>query len=151
MDYFSLVQQIPAMAETQGSGLPPRIYLPIVGVLVIAFLTVMFYLVSIGFGVSGSVFGKSAAAGTPAPNQAQSGTNVQGGGPPAAVFEQLTALRARVAANPRDDVAITQLADMYLAANKFGESIPLYKRALAINPGNVAAQAGLEQAQESLK
>jgi cytochrome c-type biogenesis protein CcmH/NrfG len=139
------------MAEPSRRGLLPHIYLPIVGVFVLAFLAVMFYLVSIGFGVSGSVFGKSAAAGAPAANQAQSGTNVQGGGPPAEVVEQLTTLRERVAAHPKDDVAITQLADMYLAANKFTEAIPLYKRALAVNPGNVAAQAGLEQAQESLK
>jgi cytochrome c-type biogenesis protein CcmH/NrfG len=138
------------MADPKGRGLPPRIYLPIVSVLIIAFLAVMFYLVSIGYGVTGSVFGKSEAAGTPAPNQAQSGTNVQGG-PPAAVVEQLTALRARVAAHPKDDVAVTQLGDMYLAASKFAEAIPLYKRALALNPSNVAAQAGLEQAQESLK
>jgi hypothetical protein len=130
-------------------GLPPRIYVPIVAVLAIAFLGVMVYLVGIGFGVTGSVFGKSAPGnGTQAPS---SGTNVQGGGPPAAVMEQVQTLKARVAAHPKDDVALTQLADLYLAANKFEQAIPLYKRALAANPRNVAAQAGLAQAQEDLR
>ncbi len=151
MVYFAIGQKNPAMAESSGRGLPPRIYLPIVSILVIAFLAIMFYLLSIGFGVTGSVFGKTATTGAAPSNQVQSGTSVQGGGPPAAVVEQLATLRARIAAHPKDDVAITQLADMYLAAGKFAEAIPLYKRALAVNPGNVAAQTGLEQAQESLK
>jgi cytochrome c-type biogenesis protein CcmH/NrfG len=139
------------MTDPSKRGLPPRIYLPVVGILTLGFLAIMFYLVSIGFGVTGSVFGKSGAPGAPNQRQDQPGTNVQGGGPPAAVVEQLTTLRARIAAHPKDDVAITQLADMYLAANKFTDAIPLYKRALAVNPSNVAAQTGLEQAQESLK
>ena len=127
------------------TGLPPKIYVPIAGVIAIAFLAIMFYLIAVGFGVSGSVFGNGKPSG--GQTQAATGaTNVQGGGPPAAVMEQLTTLRARIAAHPNDDVTITQLADMYLAAGKYTDAIPLYKRALSINPQNVAAQAGLEQA-----
>lgn len=138
------------MAEQRKRGLPPRIYLPIVGIIAIVFLAAMAYLIADGFGVTGSVFGKAATAG--GGSQAQTGgTNVQGGGPPAAVMEQLQTLRARIAAHPKDDVALTQLGDMYLAANKFADAIPLYKRALAVNPKNVAAQTGLAEAQESLR
>lgn len=135
-----------------GRGLPPRIYLPIVVVLALLFLGVMYYLVTIGFGVTGSVFGKAGSAASRAMQaQAPSNTSVQGGGPPAAVMVQLKTLRERIAAHPTDDVAITQLADMYLAANKFEDAIPLYQRALKINPNNVAAQTGLEQAREALR
>ena len=110
------------------------------------------YLIAIGFGVTGSVFGKAGSSGAIAQQQQPgSATNVQGGGPPAAVVEQLQTLRARIAAHPNDDVALTQLADMYLAASKFAEAIPLYKRALKANRRNVAAQTGLAQAQEGLQ
>lgn len=111
----------------------------------------MIYLVALGFGVTGSVFGK--AANPQQAMQAQPNGNpnaVQGGGPPAAVMVQLKTLRDRIAAHPNDDVAITQLADMYLAVNKFQQAIPLYERALKINPRNVAAQTGLEQAKSGL-
>lgn len=139
------------MPQPSGRGLPPRIYAPIVAVLAIAFLGVMLYLVGLGFGVTGSVFGKAAPENGTQAQAPSSGTNVQGGGPPAAVMEQVQTLKARVATHPKDDVALTQLADLYLAANKFQEAIPLYKRALTANPRNVAAQTGLAQAQEELR
>lgn len=135
------------MQQQSGRGLPPRVYLPIVIVFAIAFLGLMGYLIADGFGVTGSVFGKSGDAASM--QSAGSSTNVQGGGPPAAVMEQLSTLRARIAAHPRDDVAITQLGDMYLAAGKYEQAIPLYQRALAVNPKNVAAQTGLAEARES--
>ncbi|HTX57173.1 MAG TPA: tetratricopeptide repeat protein [Candidatus Acidoferrales bacterium] len=136
------------MAEPSERGLPPRIYLPIVIVVAALFLGVMAYLIVVGFGVTGSVFGKT---GNAASVSAGSQTSVQGGGPPPAVMEQLATLRARIAEHPNDDVAITQLADEYLAAGKYAQAIPLYKRALAVNPKNVAAQTGLAEAQESLR
>jgi hypothetical protein len=132
----------------QERGLPPRIYLPIVILFAVLFLGVMGYLIAVGFGVTGSVFGKS---GNAANLSAGSTTAVQGGGPPAAVMQQLSTLRARIAAHPNDDVAITQLGDEYLAAGKFAQAIPLYQRALKVNPKNVAAQTGLAEAQESLR
>lgn len=130
-------------------GLPPRIYLPIVVIVAVLFLGIMGYLVAVGFGVTGSVFGKSASqAGS---INAGSQTSVQGGGPPPAVMQQLSALRARIASHPNDDVAITQLADEFLAAGMYDKAIPLYERALKINPKNVAAQTGLAEARESLR
>jgi cytochrome c-type biogenesis protein CcmH/NrfG len=132
-----------------GPGLPPRIYLPILALIAIVFLGAMGYLVSVGFGVTGSVFGRSAAANSNAPPQGSQ--NAVEGGPPPPVMAQLQTLRARIAAHPGDDVALTQLADMYLAANKFQEAIPLYQRALRANPRNVAAQTGLAEAREALK
>ncbi len=138
------------MSTNSPSGLPPRIYLPIVAVLGILFLCLMAYLVADGFGVAGSVFGK---AGSPATGDAQraGSQNSVEGGPPAPVVAQIKTLRERIAAHPKDDVALTQLADMYLAANHFEDAIPLYQRALAANPNNVAAQTGLAQARDALR
>ena len=135
--------------EQSERGLPPRIYLPIVATIAVLFLGLMGSLVAVGFGVAGSVFGKSGNGAVG--GSAGSTTSVQGGGPPAAVMEQLSTLRARIAAHPNDDVAITQLADEYLAAGKFAQAIPFYQRALAINPKNVAAQTGLAEARESAR
>jgi hypothetical protein len=134
--------------KQQERGLPPRIYIPIVAIFAVLFLGVMGYLIAVGFGVTGSVFGKR---GNAASVSAGSATSVQGGGPPAAVMEQLSALRARIAAHPNDDVAITQLADEYLASGHYAQAIPLYERALKVNPKNVAAQTGLAEAKESLR
>ncbi|MGB8907456.1 MAG: tetratricopeptide repeat protein [Candidatus Cybelea sp.] len=139
------------MPENGSSGLPPRIYVPIVAIVVAVFLCVMVYLVSVGFGVTGSVFGKAAQQATSAKLESQGSQNAVEGGPPAPVIAQLQTLRARIAAHPNDDVALTQLADMYLAANKFSDAIPLYRRALRANPHNVAAQTGLAQAQDALR
>ncbi len=140
------------MSTELGRGLPPRIYLPILAVLSLLFLGLMAYLVSEGFGVMGSVFGKAANPATAARLQRNEGSQASvEGGPPPAVVEQLKTLRERIATHPKDDVAITQLGDMYLAANRFADAIPLYRRALKINPENVAAQTGLAQAREGLR
>jgi cytochrome c-type biogenesis protein CcmH/NrfG len=132
-------------------GLPPRIYAPIVAVFAIVFLALMTYLVGQGFGVTGSVFGKAAEPGPAAALPQPGSQRAVEGGPPPAVAEQLKVLRARIAAHPSDDVAITQLGDMYLAAGEFAKAIPLYERALRVNPHNVAAQTGLAEARESLR
>ncbi|HKE37904.1 MAG TPA: tetratricopeptide repeat protein [Candidatus Baltobacteraceae bacterium] len=139
------------MPSQPARGLPPRIALPIIAVLSLLFLGIMAYLVAQGFGVTGSVFGKAAKPGAVAGAQRPQGSqaNVEGG-PPPAVAEQLKTLRERIAKHPDDDVAITQLGDMYLAANRYAEAIPLYRRALKVNPHNVAAQTGLAEAQEAL-
>lgn len=139
------------MPPNASSGLPPRIYLPIVALIAVVFLGIMAYLVADGFGVTGSVFGKAAksTAGTAA--QQQGSQNDVEGGPPAPVMAQLQSLRERIATHPNDDVALTQLADMYLAANRFTQAIPLYQRALQANPRNVAAQTGLAQARDALR
>ena len=110
----------------------------------------MAYLVAVGFGVSGSVFGKAVAPGA-ATTQRQGSQQAVEGGPPAPVMAQLQTLRARVARHPNDDVALTQLGDMYLAANRFEQAIPYYRRALKANPNNVAAQTGLSQARDALR
>ncbi len=139
------------MPEVERSGLPPNIYVPIATLLAAIFLGTMAYLVAAGFGVTGSVFGKVAGAQTSTALPRQGSQDAVEGGPPAPVAAQLATLRARIAAHPHDDVALTQLADMYLAANLFREAIPLYQRALRANPRNVAAQTGLSQAREALR
>jgi cytochrome c-type biogenesis protein CcmH/NrfG len=136
---------------TPTRGLPPRIYVPIVAIIALLFLGTMAYLIAVGFGVSGSVFGKGGGASNTPSMQQGSQNAVEGGGPPPAVMEQLKSLRERIATHPNDDVAITQLADMELAANRFAQAIPLYQRALKVNPRNVAAQTGLNEAREALR
>jgi cytochrome c-type biogenesis protein CcmH/NrfG len=139
------------VSEPNATGLPLRIYAPILAAIAIVFLAAMAYLVSVGFGVTGSVFGKAAQPVAGATGQRQGSQNAVEGGPPAPVVAQLQTLRARIAAHPNDDVALTQLGDMYLAANKFEEAIPFYRRALRVNPHNVAAATGLAQAQAALQ
>ena len=133
-------------------GLPPRIYLPIVVVIAVIFLGAIWWLLRAGFATGGSVFGSgTGASGAAAP--AASGppaVNVEGG-PPPTVRVQLQELRARIARSPKDDVALTQLGDLYLAVDKYSEAIPYYLRALAANPHNVAAREGLDEARAGLK
>jgi cytochrome c-type biogenesis protein CcmH/NrfG len=134
-------------------GLPPRIYVPIVLVIGAVFLAAMAWLVHLGFTTGGSVFGTGTGASSRAAVQtaAPPAVSVQGGGPPAGVMMQLQDLRNRIAHNPKDDVALTQLGDMYLAVGKYAQAIPLYKRALAVNRNNVAAKEGLSEAQSESK
>ncbi len=112
----------------------------------------MAYLVRLGFGTSGSVFGS--ANGTPPPRAnlpANRGNSVSvEGGPPPAVRLQVQQLQARIARNPKDDVALTQMGDMYLASGQYAQAVPYYKRALAANPHNAAAKEGLSQADSAL-
>jgi len=139
------------VSDSTANGLPPRIYLPIALAVAAIFLGILGYLVAVGFGVTGSVFGKAAPPGSAAAVQRQGSQNAVEGGPPPPVAAALQTLRARIASHPDDDVALTQLADMYLAANKFREAIPLYQRALRANPHNVAAQTGLAEARDALR
>ncbi len=124
--------------------------MPIFAAIAVAFLSLMAYLIADGFGVAGTVFGKSTASRS-APTAQQGSQDSVEGGPPAPVVAELKTLRERIAAHPNDDVAITQLGDMYLASNHFSEAIPLYRRALRVNPHNVAAQTGLAQALQALR
>lgn len=55
------------MHEPPSRGLPPRIYIPILIVIAIVFLTLMYYLLAAGFRVTGSPFG--AGVSTPLPAQ----------------------------------------------------------------------------------
>jgi cytochrome c-type biogenesis protein CcmH/NrfG len=137
------------VASAPQRGLPPRVYVPVMVFIAAVFLAAMGYLLHTAFGTGGSVFGSGTGASSRAAlaTAAPPAMNVEGGGPPAAVRAQLSDLRARIDRNPKDDVALTQLADMYLAVGKYGAAIPYYKRALAVNPRNVAAKEGLSQAQ----
>lgn len=132
----------------QPRGLPARIYVPILVVFALILVAILGYFVAVGYGVSGSVLGNGKIG---SGNVTQTGGKSVEGGPPPAVMAQLKTLRARIAAHPNDDVALTQLGDMYLAANRFSDAIPLYRRALKANPGNVAAKAGLAEARSALQ
>jgi tetratricopeptide (TPR) repeat protein len=64
------------------------------------------------------------------------GNAVGGGGPPAPVMAELTALRERLKTNPDDLAAIVGLADMYFDAGKFDQAAGFARRALTLDPGN---------------
>jgi len=107
----------------------------------------MAWLLRAGFATGGSVFGSGSA--TAAAPSAAPAVNVEGG-PPPAVRAQLQDLRSRIARAPNDDVALTQLGDLYLTVGKYSEAIPYYRRALRANPNNAAAREGLSQAQAEM-
>jgi len=143
---FSACVQANLVRPTPAGGLPARIYLPIVAVFAIVFLAAIGYLLRVAFGSTGSALGPSANDAQTSRKIAQPQNIEVGGGPPPAVVIQLSELRARIATHPRDDVALVELGDLYLTVGKYAQAIPLYERALRVNPSNPAAQSGLEQA-----
>jgi hypothetical protein len=66
------------------------------------------------------------------------GTPVQqaAGGPPAPVMRLLTEMRGRLQRNPNDLAALVNIANLYFDAGKFAQSLPYYRRALALDPTN---------------
>ena len=73
------------------------------------------------------------------PGNALPGASVGGGEPagaPAQVMQELTALRARIARNPKDVAALVQLGNMEFDAQKFDKAADYYRRALALDPTN---------------
>lgn len=111
----------------------------------------MAYFLRIGMSSNGSELGQGSPGSVSGPKTDAQPQNVSvGGGPPAAVVAQLSQLRAQIAAHPKDDVALVQLGDLYLAVQKYQQAIPLYTRALAANPKNVAARAGLDEARSGV-
>jgi cytochrome c-type biogenesis protein CcmH/NrfG len=133
-------------------GLPLRVYLPIVALIGAIFLGAVIWLVHAGFATGGSVFGAGTGSNghAAAPPAAPPAVNVQGG-PPAGVQMQLQDLRSRIARNPKDDVALTHMGDMFLAIGRYRDAISFYRRALSVNPKNVAAQEGMSEARSGLK
>jgi hypothetical protein len=141
------------------SGLPPRIYLPILCLTMAVVLGVIAYLLKIGLGVTGAALGPeaqsdagqgsassslqgAASQGGGAPNGVGGGTSVQAGAgaPPAPIQRILTDLRGRVARNPRDAAALEGLAGLYFDAGKFAQAIAYDRRALAVDPKNLGVR-----------
>lgn len=66
------------------------------------------------------------------------------GNPMAQVFEQINALKGRLAQNPRDFEAAVSLGNMYMDARKFDEAIRYYEQALAVKyDANVMTDLGI--------
>ena len=57
----------------------------------------------------------------------------QGQNPMAAIRQQLETLKSRVAQNPNDVEALTQLGNMYMDAAKYPQAIEYYERSLKIS------------------
>lgn len=118
--------------------------------LFVAFAAILLFVtgdfIAKGFDVHGSVFG----SGGPSMQQNAGSAAAVQGGPPPAVMLQVSQLKARIAKDPHDAVALTQLGDLYLTSSQFARAIPYYERALAIDKSNVSAKTGLEQARIGL-
>ncbi len=76
--------------------------------------------------------GSGSAAGAHAPEQTM-----------ARVFEEVNALKAALAKNPRDRVALIRMANIYHDAGKYDQAISYYQRALAIEPKDVDARTDM--------
>jgi Tetratricopeptide repeat len=67
------------------------------------------------------------------------GAQVGGGtpaGPPAPVMAEVQSLRARIARNPKDLAALVALGNLEFDGHFYDRAIPLYQRALALDPKN---------------
>ncbi|MBV8363355.1 MAG: tetratricopeptide repeat protein [Candidatus Eremiobacteraeota bacterium] len=144
---FSARVQAILVRSPSADGLPARIYVPIVALFAVIFLFVVGYLLRVASGSTGSALGPSASRSMNLGARVAPPQNVEvGGGPPPAVALKLSELRRQIATHPRDDVALVELGDLYLTVGKYSQAIPLYERALRVNPSNPAAKSGLDQA-----
>jgi tetratricopeptide (TPR) repeat protein len=135
-------------------GLPPRIYVPIVFAVMLAFLGVVGYFLKIGLGVTGAALGPAAGdvrSVADAPNGVGGGTPPQAAaaGPPPLVQRLLLEMRERLQRNPNDRGALVALGDMYFEAGKYTQSLPYYKRALALAPHDAQTQSDYAEAQRA--
>jgi tetratricopeptide repeat protein len=95
-------------------------------------------------GNMGMAGGGGAPAGTAA--QGASGAAAPGSGNEQVmgrVFEEITALKAAIAKDPKDLRALTRLANMYHDAGKYDQAIEYYRQALAIDPKNVDSRTDM--------
>jgi hypothetical protein len=155
-------ENIPLVKSDPKNGLPIRVYLPILAVTVLAFAGIIGYFLKVGLGVTGSAIGPEAGVAVVAsaapqdalPSQApgevvvpQTGGAPQGvgggtplpqnaGGPPAPVMRLLVEMRGRLQRDPNDLAALVNLANMYFDSAKYAQSLPYYRRALALDPAN---------------
>ncbi|MBV9409347.1 MAG: tetratricopeptide repeat protein [Candidatus Eremiobacteraeota bacterium] len=83
---------------------------------------------------------------TALPGASVGGGNAVGGGPPAPIMQELQALRARLAHNPKDLAALVRLGDMEFDAQKFDKATDFYRRALALDPSNPDVRTDLATA-----
>ena len=129
------------MSRVPARGLPVRIYLPILLVLVIAVVGVVWHFLTIAFGTTGAALGPAADSGSigGAPGNGVGGGTVippRPTGPPAGVQRMLTELKGRLVRNPNDSSALIALAQLYADAGKFEQALPYYRRAVAVRPSD---------------
>ncbi len=65
------------------------------------------------------------------------------GGPPAPIMQEIRLLKERIAQNPRDADAYSELANLYFQANKFDQALVLYEKAVALNEKDIVARNDL--------
>lgn len=65
------------------------------------------------------------------------------GEPPAPVMQQLQALKARIAENPKDQKAYTELGNLYFQAGKFAQALAYYEKAVHLDPKDIIARNDL--------
>jgi tetratricopeptide (TPR) repeat protein len=120
----------------------------------LAFLGVVGYFLKIGLGVTGAALGPAAGdvrSVADAPNGVGGGTppQVAAAGPPAPVQRLLLEMRERLQRNANDRGALLALANLYFDAGKYSQSLPYYRRALALAPHDAQTQSAYAAAQRA--
>lgn len=64
-------------------------------------------------------------------------------GPPAPVMQELANLRSRIARNPKDEAAYTELGHLFFEANKFQKALSYYEKAVALDGSDIVARNDL--------
>ena len=75
--------------------------------------------------------------------QQMGGSPSQTGGPPGPVMQQIQALKARIAQNPKDGDAYSQLGDLYFEANMYKQALQYYQSAVNANGKDLASRNDL--------
>lgn len=96
--------------------------------------------------VLANVMSTSRASNVPAPPAVASSSVPEAqaatGEMPAAVNEKLADLQGRLATNPRDADALSQLGDMYMGARRYPQAADLYAQAVDVEPRNAEYHTG---------
>ncbi len=96
---------------------------------------VAFISLAVGF-LAGNIYNSGPkSGGEPVANDPHKSSG-QGEGLPAVDVSGILALEARVASNPKDVDAWTELGDKYFDTNQFEKSIEAYKKSLGLRPNN---------------
>jgi len=107
-------------------------------------IVLIFLLSLLSFGFGYLYFGSKLSSWISKPQQ-------DAGGPPAPVMQALKTLHDRIAANPKDEDAYTELAGFYFQAGKYEQALMYYQKAVSIRPDDIAARNDLALCYHLLK
>jgi hypothetical protein len=123
-------------------GLPPRIVIPVLTAIAVAFLGFLGLLLKAGFSTEGSAFGPGARTNggdtnlqaTPAPGPSGAGEVVTIPQSGSGATGRLAELNARIARNPADADAIFEQAELLRSLQRPADAASAYRHFLAVAP-----------------